>query len=369
MTQVLRQMDLVVAEGVQQGARFSLQERRPVTVGIRFDCDVVLEPQVLADKKTIIPGHEPVLRLLREGQEVQIEVVSGDIHVGQRTMSPGESSPLLPGDSVRVGNSSCVLETVRQNVANAETQIERGSMNQSFSPQKRRKPPIRLTLAGGFILGVLFVVIGISEYAGLSDNGSSDEPRLPDLATLLPVEGFEQIVVEQSSGKAAEITGFVAGRAQFKQLTSLISPYAHRVNVDISVGEELQDSVASVYRLHGIAADVDVTAMGQVSVSTAVAEVSILDTIEERVRKDVAGVMNLDRINTPPLEIEDKTPADTIPGKRIVLVVASEPAYILTEDGSRYFSGSVLPGGYRIQAIHDQKVDLVRNDEYLELIF
>lgn len=381
MTRHCPTVDLVVAEGIQQGARFSLENLLAVTVGIRLDCDVVLEPQSLAIAGGITSGNEPVMRLTCDGLEVRLEILCGEVYMGQTRMGVGESSLLSPGTLVRVGHSAFVLETVQSDAADVElTTGDRNTMQSFMSvdsavdptssvPVAKKVPLGALALSCFAILGVLLVVTGVIEYSGFNKEIAVSESALPDIAALLHVEGFDQITVEQQPEGAAVIKGFVGDRSQLSQLTNLVGAFAARVNVDVVVGEELQESVASVYRLHSVPAEVEIASDGRVSVHTALADVSKLDAIEQRVQQDVTGLTQLDRINTPPEVIAEKPQANAIPGKRIVLVVASEPAYILTEDGSRYFPGSVLPNGYRVEAIQNQKVDLVRNDEHLELIF
>ena len=80
----------------------------------------------------------------------------------------------------------------------------------------------------------------------------------------------------------------------------------------------------------------------------------------------------LKSVNEPPeIEVEEPPPQriDSLPGKRIVMIVASEPKYIQTEDGSRYFENSILPSGHTIVAILDKKVQLLLDEKQVELSF
>lgn len=387
MTQMSQALDLVVIDGVQRGARFTLQNLLRTSVGISLECDVVLEPQSLVDGEGLPPGQvAPVLRLLCVGQEATIEVVSGEVFLDHQRLPSDESTMLLPGHQVKVGQSVFTVESVQRKSVLKEqfdfpATFNDGSTIQPFMPSdpaaqtaERAEPgksPLlpRFALACCAVLGILFLVTGLIDLPGLTDEQPVTPLKLPDIATLLPVDGFEQVVVEQHSSETASVQGFVASRADYVQLTQLVAPFADRITVNVNVGEELLDSILSVYRLHGVAAEVEITEAGHASIRTAVTDETALDSIEELLLQDVTGLVQVERFNTPPLGVADNSDAKPIPGKRIVLVVASEPAYILTEDGSRYFPGSVLPNGYRIQAIHHQKVDLVRNDEHLELIF
>nr|MBX2825486.1 hypothetical protein [Gammaproteobacteria bacterium] len=102
-------LDLVVTAGTQQGARISLRRNQPVSVGMRLDCDVVLEAgRVLADSP-YVPGTEPVVRLLQNGGEVELEVQSGHVQLGRASLSPGDSGLLPAGSSLQIGESSIQL--------------------------------------------------------------------------------------------------------------------------------------------------------------------------------------------------------------------------------------------------------------------
>jgi type III secretion protein D len=55
--------------------------------------------------------------------------------------------------------------------------------------------------------------------------------------------------------------------------------------------------------------------------------------------------------------------------KRVVSVVDSAPAYIVTADGARYFVGSLLPQGHRVLDIDGTSVTLERDGEKLVMTF
>ena len=111
---------------------------------------------------------------------------------------------------------------------------------------------------------------------------------------------------------------------------------------------------------------------GVVSVNTVTDDLDLLQRIEENVYRDVSDLQELELINEPPVkeeEVPDANRLDDIPGKRIVMIVASEPTFIQTEDGSRYFEGSILPSGHLITAILDEKVQLLLDGKQIELSF
>jgi len=57
------------------------------------------------------------------------------------------------------------------------------------------------------------------------------------------------------------------------------------------------------------------------------------------------------------------------PGKRISSLVTSEPAYLVTADGSRYFIGALLPSGHRVTRIGAGSVTLEIHGQQTSLNF
>jgi len=73
-------------------------------------------------------------------------------------------------------------------------------------------------------------------------------------------------------------------------------------------------------------------------------------------------------VNTPPREASSGRTVND-PGKRIASIVSGEPSYVVTQDGSRYFPGAVLPSGHRIQQILPNEVVLDLHGQSSRLSF
>jgi type III secretion protein D len=126
------------------------------------------------------------------------------------------------------------------------------------------------------------------------------------------------------------------------------------------VNEQVAASVAEVYRLNGIAAQVQATGAGVVRVQTAVSDVRQLEHVQALARRDVPGLQQLVAVNEAPPAPPPAASAIHDPGKRVAAIVPGEPAYLVTADGTRYFEGAMLPSGHRIVAILPDKVQMER---------
>jgi len=70
----------------------------------------------------------------------------------------------------------------------------------------------------------------------------------------------------------------------------------------------------------------------------------------------------------PPLPLP-MPPISDDPGKRIASLITSEPAYLVTADGSRYFVGALLPSGHRVARINPGSVTLELHGQQTTLNF
>jgi len=357
---------LVVIDGRQSGSRIALRQDSPMTVGVRLDCDVVLEAHALATAGQHQSAPEPVLRLTRDATAVEVEVLSGEVVINNRRLQSGDTASVAVGEIMTLGSTSITLEQSALTPA-ADTVLPLAATPKTLTlkPAWTR----RVAMACGLVVGLWFVAIGFSQQYTNAENQLAEVTAPLTVQSMLAAEGFDALLVEAMPGQRLRVAGFVDTHGQLITVKSLLAPLGERVTLSIDVGEGLRDAVASLYRLHGIEASVQVTAPGTVAVETAVADTELLAQVEQALYADVAMLQQLVSSNSPPAVVQEKSSAEDVPGKRIVAVIATEPAYLLTEDGSRYFPGSMLPNGYRIKTIKEQKVDLIRDDEHLELVF
>ena len=81
------------------------------------------------------------------------------------------------------------------------------------------------------------------------------------------------------------------------------------------------------------------------------------------------GLVKLVSVNDAPPAAAKASPVAADPGKRVAAIVPGDPAYVVTADGTRYFTGAVLPTGHRIQAIQANLVQLERDGQISQLTF
>ena len=381
------QLELIVIEGTKQGARIDLPSGSATTVGVGYDCDIVLD---LPTSYTAVPQHSsdqaersdpgevlPVVELLKEGNSLNLKVLQGSVMINDQTVESGVESLLDVNTTVRVQNNVFVVRSESSELddytryADSETDQNIVTSNHlSAAPEQQRK---RVFVgAAQSIAGIL--VLGGAAWA--YTNAETEAPvKIDDVVTGVEFDlkkgGFSDLNVVLEDDNTIAINGYLQHRSDLHKAREQVQTNEF-LDWDVKLGESLAESVGSVYRVNGIAAEVAVIGEGVVSVNTVTDDLDLLQRIEENVYRDVSDLQELELINEPPVkeeEVPDTNRLDDIPGKRIVMIVASEPTFIQTEDGSRYFEGSILPSGHLITAILDEKVQLLLDGKQIELSF
>jgi len=396
-------LELVVIEGQKHGARAPISESGLTSVGNDYDCDVMLGlpgiEHALAlsnpeNQQKKMPADYPKLEMKQHEGRLLLRVVRGNIQVGEKMLAEGGQSELLPdtpvtlGDSVFVAGPTSALQVVESQLAQKDqtslsdnqelaTTSSETSMAESVEQTEVESTEVKPKKRGfNFMtaLATLCVVVGgIVTYVNY---GQSNEPPKPDASKLVAAElergGYAGLSVALLENDSVLVNGFLDSRAELVEVRTLLQSSSNTtIEWDVRLGETLVDSVQSVFQVNGIEATVESVADGSVLVQTNSDDLALLERIEKVAYADVANLKHLELANTIPVVAEEPEPEnnsiDSIPGKRIVLIVKDE--YILTEDGSVYYTGSVLPSGHKVLAILDKKIQVELNDSQIELTF
>ena len=136
------------------------------------------------------------------------------------------------------------------------------------------------------------------------------------------------------------------------------------------IADQLLAQINEIFRVNDETIEASFTENGKVLVESRIANPERLEHLRDVVMRDVPELPGLEINNQPPPSALKPGKAPVVePGKRVALVVSDEPAYVLTEDASRYFVGAILPSGHRIRSIDDGKVSLEMQGLITELEF
>ncbi len=174
---------------------------------------------------------------------------------------------------------------------------------------------------------------------------------------------YSSLTVNREENKVS-ISGYVRTVDEQRGLSDWLGALPVNVENRVYADETIADQISNVLRVNDIDAELDVQGEGRFVVRSTLSAGALLDRLEIMIKEDVPQVAALNIDNTLPstglvAKVKDEMVLDE--GKRVSLVVSDDPSYIVTEDGSRYFTGSILPTGHRVKSIIDGRVLVEKN--------
>ena len=386
---------LRVIAGRQRDACAPLAPGGVLTLGRDLDCDIVMrEPDMPA----------VLLRLAADAYgEIHVEPLEAGVRLDGVALPAGERTPVASGMQVEAGSLVFVIEPseARASPSGASAASARsiaptdgdavaigsGESTSTTSPFLRAveraasveaasggtggtaaaagaapsasRTPLRFGTVASIVCLALAAWFWFSAGRGVAEDDSPLEVRV--------AETFPGLTVERVASGRLVVGGFLPEQADAIRLERWLEAQPETPRNEVLVDARLAERVEDVFRVNGIEAGVRSLDGGEAIVDTAVADTAELARVEALVNEDVPQLVSLTLANVPPVSAPKDTPYD--PGKRVALVVATAPAYIVTTDRSRYFVGAMLPSGHRIRAIEENVVHLEKGGIETELQF
>jgi len=385
---------LHVVGGRQRGAGRPLAAGAAFVVGRALDADVVLREPGLAARALRLRVHE-------DGTRVALECLTEGVRADGETLLVGDVVTLLPGASIELGSLALALAADGveppgagvpdpANAADAHrapdgdpAHVEAGAGAAGDDERDAERhgvtetddeggdaadvsPPVAAPARRSFVSFGSIVVLGCLALSGWLWYSGDGVAEGPSFGSRLEMR-FPELTLGREAGGAPVVRGFVPARADAIALERWLAAQPERVASAVLVDTELVERVEDVFRVNGVEAAVRSLVAGEAVVDVRTADVEALARLETRVTEDVPQLVALTLENSPPPVLEDAVPVD--PGKRVELVVATDPAYVVTRDRSRYFVGALLPSGHRIAGIEEGVVHLEKGDTVTELKF
>ena len=360
-------LELRVLEGPQSGAR------APLTIGV--PCVLAAGPDG-GDGADIVlrdPAAAPTrVRVSADAPHAILEVLQGEVQVGGETLRAGAQSlwsmnaPLRVGALVVAFGRACVDQWPADGDKPASALPTADAPGAAATPLRRRAE-VWLAAMGGGVLVVCAAALWIAHAAVAPAVAAT--PGIAEWSTALASSEFAALQLVRGADGQVTLRGRLATDAARQKLDTWLRDHALTVRVDVVVDENVARSVAEVFRVNGVAAKVTVAGPGRIDAQAAERDADRLARAEEVVRRDVRGLDQLVVRNTAkPLPPPMPAMSDD-PGKRISSLVTSEPAYLVTADGSRYFIGALLPSGHRVTRIGAGSVTLEIHGQQTSLNF
>ena len=315
-------LELRVLAGRQKGARARLDPEQALVVcaystanqGDTQFADILLASQVDFQARMV-----PAAR-----SRVGLQLVSGVAVLADRPISPGsEVHPWAPGQPLQLGDNL----------------VAYGPVDQDDWPE-----PVMHD--------------GPALLAGPREPARAATPARhhPAIEGALAVLGVTMLV----GGVYVATQGLTLRQAGLAIANALPAPAA--------VAAPAPDPVAGVvdlFRLHGIKAQASLAPDGVLVLRTQERDLARVQAAAAAARRDIPRLPVLQLDNQPPAPAA--VPDD--PAKRLVAVVDNtDSPYFVTADGSRYFSGALLPSGHRVVQIVERAVIVERDGQRTRLV-
>lgn len=359
-------LELRVLQGPQRGARAPLRAGVACVLAAggdgSDDADIVLREPALAPTRIRISAGAP---------HAILEVLNGEVQLGGETLRSGSQTlwpmhaPLRLGALV-VGFGHAGVDHWPE-AADATAQASAREAPAATALPLHRRAEVWLAAMGAGLLVVCGAALWIAHAAASAQPVVASAPGAAELAVAL--RGSEFAALQAAGGADGRLTlrGRLPTEASRRKLDEWLQHKGVQARVDVTVDEVLARNVAEVFRVNGVTVKAAVAGPGRVDVEAAERDADRLARAEEAARRDVRGLERLAVRNTakplpPPLP-----PVSNDPGKRIASLVTSEPAYLVTADGSRYFVGALLPSGHRVAHIGPGSVTLEINGQQTQL--
>ncbi len=152
-------------------------------------------------------------------------------------------------------------------------------------------------------------------------------------------------------------------------VAQVVPPARAAVPVAAAAPADLLAGAVDVFRLHGIAAQANWSPEGELVLHTRERDTARLQTAAAAARRDIPRLPALRLDNQPPATVAAApAPVPDDPAKRLVAVVDNaDSPYFITADGSRYFTGALLPSGHRVVEIAERAVIVEREGQRTRL--
>lgn len=316
-----------VIAGRHRGAVMPLVKGHFCLVGAADGNDVCLTDDNVAERH---------VALFHDGDALVLKPIEGGVVVGGQAVTETLRVAIADGLDVALPPSRVLLRATRSSPGGPAQPARRWSA---------ARLPLAIASAGALALAAWVTsldgpAVTVSTppaeriRAVVAEQGISDRVRVSERNTVVRLNGLLE---------DRELTRLNAA------LEAIDSPVDNRVrNV-----KALLDDARGVFLANGYEAQLRHAGAGELIVENLDGDEPAIQRIAGFVLSDVTGLSRLTFAPAPEPGPEPREPVvyRAPNGKRLTTIVNGDTAYLVTEDGARYFVGSVLPSGHRLRRI------------------
>jgi type III secretion system YscD/HrpQ family protein len=403
--QAANEWRLEVFSGLHRGAQVQLEQRPWYLIGAAEDCDVVLRD----------PGVHPHHFLVsQDGGSWVLRALDASLQVDGKELAAGASITVS-------GSVLCSLGSAHLGVGQPESQAWRSmaahaaslpvpaatapaeavdSLTSQFAddmddaadgpaamtlPTRSSATGRGTVLVGGFAL--LIAVTGAFGWVVHNQAQLQQRETKSSVAAIVKELGLSEIRTEADPHGHVSVQGTVATEALRSRMQKALKDAGLEPTIDVVTGERLAASVQDTFRQRGLQVDAQYAGNGKVVVAGTAASAQAEQVIRDVLAK-TPSVVTIE-LSPPPAvstAAQDQHDATLVPrgqtsvvaspggaggrdAKRVVAVIGGELPYLVTQDGSRYFTGAMLPDGSLIERVDGHLVTFLRNGNRVQVDF
>lgn len=343
---------LRVVRGLHDGASRGCMLADMVIVGSADDCDLILADEGVA-------AHHCVIKI--DGDNWFVRALDGDVGVGSNVTRTGDTASLALYDVIGVGSSALAL---------GEPGNER--WNDIVEPSVVTPMAIGLTSRKRALIAIAGVSICLATAIAATGLHSSQGVPTPSQRAMLETSvrevALEKSEIKQDTSGKLSVSGLADDHPRIERLRGDLAARGVVAELDVRSGKDIARDVGEVLRLSNLPAETLYRGDGEVGISGHFGDGKALDSVlASRSIRDVKGLTKVAVVNLDNGEAPAPVVAAGDESKHIVVAVGGIDPYLVTGDGSRYFTGANLPCGGRLHTIDGQQVFVDTGSEILAL--
>jgi hypothetical protein len=358
MVIMLKRYLLIVEQGISAGGSCPIDEKKTYFIGSDEACDIILSD----------PGIElqhAALTITDAG--VSWRSVQGSLSHNNQTLKKGNFANWPLNAEIIIASTKIRIEPKSKNftkktITSASKKAAESFVNNDTNQNKSFFPKIKkISLAVVMPLFVVGIFIFLNQKLELLDFDSQSksivsktlEEKITEI--LDGTAGSSELSFTTSEGKAV-ISGYVNTREDFTKLKDRVRLDQIPVSLQISTGEDLSVSVQDVMRMHGVIIATTYEGDGVVKVN-GLKRITLGET-------DFQTAQITEKKSEEPVDNNQQVLASTSGGpKRVTALVGGDSPFVMTEDGTRYFEGAMLPLGHKLVQIREKEIVVERDGQ------
>lgn len=335
---------ILVTGGLHRGAHVLLPEAAMQVIGTADDCDICFADDYLEARHCAISLNDETLSVRSLGGAVTIDGKT----VSRTTKLNRGSAP-----SISLGESGVTMKIVPQSELDVELHaLDEPLARPANEPTNRKR---FVAIAAASVMLTAFAVFATTRQEDTLATSTPD-PIEETKATIDALGIDASIDVIRRDGSL--LLSGIARQDDIATLNEGIRATAMPVTVRLVTPAQLLEQIGGVFRTNGYDAELTYRGDGSVFVKNLDPSDPAVSRVASFVRTDVPLLKNLGFSSSSTNGNDGTTVYLGGPGKRLTTVVDGDVAYIATEDGARYFEGSLLPDGQRVHRITESGVEI-----------